>query len=169
MDSSKMGGFEKGVGIMSNILMYISGGLLLIMLFLGISDVTGRYVFNKAIVGTTEFFEVLMPGMVLLSLAYTQKVKAHITVDLFVSMFPARAQAVIGAAVTAWAIILFGLIGWQGIALIFTYYRSGRVITNTGIPMYIPRIIVPLGAVTICLVFIVDLLHYIRGIRRKSA
>lgn len=168
MGRMKMAGFEKGVSIMSNILMYISGGLLLIMLFLGISDVTARYVFNKAIVGTTEFFKVLMPGMVLLSLAYTQKVKAHITVDLIISMFPARAQAVIGAAVTAWAIILFGLVGWQGTALIFTYYRSGRVITNTGIPMYIPRIIVPLGAVTICLVLIVDLFHFIRDMRKSA-
>lgn len=168
MDSNKIGEFEKGVSIMSDILMYISGGLLLIMLLLGISDVTARYLLNKAIVGTTEFFEVLMPGMVLLSLAYTQKVKAHITVDLFISKFPARAQAVLGIVVTVWAIILFGLVAWQGTALIFTYYQSGRVITNTGIPMYLPRMIVPLGAATISLVFVVDLLHFIREIRKNA-
>ena len=153
---------------MSNILMYISAGVLLVMLILGIADVMGRYLFNKPIIGTVEIFEVLMPGLVLLSLAFTQQVKAHVTVDLFISKLPARPRAIIGFATTFWAMVLFGIIVWQGIMLVISYHDTGRMITNIGVPMYLPRLLVPLGAFAICLVFIKDLLHYIREIRTNA-
>ena len=168
MESNNMGRFEKSVSIMSSFLMYVGAVLLLVMLFLGITDVTGRYLFNRPIIGTTEIFEVLMPGLVLLSLAYTQRVKAHVTVDLFISKFPDRPRAIIGFAITLWALILFGIVVWQGILLVFSYHQTGRVLTNIGVPMYLPRMLVPLGALAICLVFIVDLLHLMREIKKNG-
>ena len=168
MDSKVVGRFEKSVSIMSNMLMYVGAALLLVMLFLGIADVMGRYLFNRPIIGTVEIFEVLMPGLVLLSLAYTQQVKAHVTVDLFISKLPVRPRAIIGLAITCWAIVLFGIVVWQGILLVFSYHQTGRVLTNLGVPMFLPRLLVPLGALAICLVFIVDLLHLIREIRKKG-
>ena len=106
---------------MSNILMQVSAGLLLIMLFLGIADVTARYLLNKAIIGTVEIFEVLLPAMVLLSLAYTQQLKSHVTVDLFCSKLPPKPRAIVGIITTAWAIVLFALIAWQGVLSAISY------------------------------------------------
>ena len=153
---------------MSNILMYIGAGLLLVMLILGIADVMGRYLLNKPIIGTVEIFEILMPAVVLLSLPFTQRVKAHVTVDLFISKLTSRRRAIIGFATTFWAIILFALIVWQGIVLVFSYHEVGRVITNIGVPMFLPRILVPVGALAICLVFINDLLHFVREIKKNA-
>ena len=168
MEGNDRGRLERSVRIMSDLLMYVSAALLLVMLFLGIADVTGRYLFNRPIIGTAEIFEVLMPGMVLLSLAYTQRVKAHVTVDLFISKISPRPRAIIDFAITLWAILLFGIIVWQGILMVFSYHESGRVLTNIGVPMFLPRLLVPLGALAICFVFFVDLLHLMREIRKNG-
>lgn len=165
MDEDRKGGFEKGIGMMSNILMVVCAVLLLVMLFLGIADVAGRYLFNKPIIGTVEVFEVLLPAMVLLSLAYTQQLKAHVTVDLFCSKLPPRPRAIVGMMTTLWAIILFALIAWQGVLSAISYRQMNSIITNIGLPMFLPRILVPMGAVAMCLVLIVDLLHIIDEMR----
>ena len=165
MDEDRKGGFEKGISMMSNVLMYVCGVLLLVMLFLGIADVAGRYLFNKPIIGTVEVFEVLLPAMVLLSLAYTQQLKAHVTVDLFCSKLPPRPRAIVGMMTTVWAIVLFALIAWQGILSAISYHQMHSIITNIGLPMFLPRILVPVGALAMCLVLIVDLLHIIDEMR----
>ena len=168
MDHNKAGGFEKGISMMSNILMYVCAVLLLVMLFLGMADVAGRYLFNKPIIGTVEIFEVLLPAMVLLSLAYTQQLKAHVTVDLFCSKLPPRPRVIVVMITTGWAIVLFGLIAWQGVLSAISYRQMNSIITNIGLPMFLPRILVPVGAVAMCLVLIVDLLHIIDEIRKHD-
>ena len=168
MDDNNKGGFDKGIGMMSNILMVVCAALLLVMLFLGMADVTGRYLFNRPIIGTVEVFEVLLPAMVLLSLAYTQRLKAHVTVDLFCSKLPPRPRAIVGIMTTGWAIVLFALIVWQGTRSAISYHQMHSVITNIDVPMYLPRLLVPLGALATCLVLIGDLLHIIDELRKHD-
>lgn len=164
----KTGAFEKGIRSMGNILVYVCVALLLFMLFLGVADVMGRYLFRKPIIGTLEAFEILLPAIILLSLAYTQRNKGHITVDLFVSRLPPKARALLSLATTGWAIVLFGLIGWQGVLLSLSYRETERVITNIGVPMFLPRLLVPVGAFAMVLVLVVDLLHCISQMKKRG-
>jgi TRAP-type C4-dicarboxylate transport system permease small subunit len=168
LGSSKGKAFEKGIRSMSNILVYVCVVLLLFMLLLGVADVMGRYLFRKPIIGTLEAFEILLPAIVLLSLAYTQRSKGHITVDLFIPHLPPKARAILGFATTSWAIVLFGLIGWQGILLSLSYRQTERVITNIGVPMFLPRLLVPVGAFAMVLILIVDLLHCIGQMKKRG-
>jgi len=85
--------FENAVTRIAKILANVSVALLAIMLFLGVTDVLGRYLFNRPVTGTLEIFEILLPGIVLLSLAYTQLNKAHIRVELLFNRFSSRLQA----------------------------------------------------------------------------
>ena len=153
---------------MNNILVYVCAGVLLAMLLLGIADVMGRYFFNRAIVGTLEIFEIMIPAMVLLSLAYTQQVKAHVTVDILCARLPPRLRAILAFLTTCWAIVLFAVIAWQGTAVAISYHQMNSVITNIHVPMILPRLLVPVGAVAICLVLVVDVLHFARDIKKKD-
>ncbi|MBW1799974.1 MAG: TRAP transporter small permease [Deltaproteobacteria bacterium] len=168
MSRSKIDTFEKYIKAMNNILIYVCAGVLLAMLLLGIADVMGRYLFNRAIVGTLEIFEIMMPALVLLSLAYTQQVKAHVTVDILCSHLPPRLRTIVAFLTTCWAIVLFAVIAWQGIAVAITYHQMNSIITNIHVPMILPRLLVPVGAVAICLVLLVDVLHLANDIMRKE-
>jgi TRAP-type C4-dicarboxylate transport system permease small subunit len=159
-------GFETGIKRTSNILVYVCMGMLLVMMFLGTADVVGRYLFNKPILGTVEIFEILLPGIVLLGLAYTQLVKAHVRVELFYSRFRPKRQAVVGLAITLWTIILFAIIAWRGTVLAISYWRYERMISNIQVPMYLVQLLVPLGALAIILVLVVDVLHFLAEMRK---
>jgi len=168
LETNEMGPFEKWIARISHVLIYFSAGFLLAMLFLGTADIIGRYLFRKPVVGTVEIFEVLLPAIVLLGLAYTQQKKAHIAIDLFYSHLPPKPRAILGFATTCWAVVLFGLMGWQGILQSTLHRQTGSVITNIGVPLFLTRLFVPIGAFAILLVLIVDLRHLLTQIRKGN-
>jgi TRAP-type transport system small permease protein len=163
-----MAAFERFVEITCRILMYVCAGLLLAMLFLSTTDILGRYLFNRPITGALEVLEILLPAMVLLSLAYTQKEKAHVTVDIVFSHLPRRSRAVLGLLTTFWAFVLFAVIVWRGIMQVLLYHQTRMVITNISVPVFLPRMLVPIGAFAVCLVLAVDFIHFLDQLRRKD-
>ena len=168
MDSKPVRSFINGVKTASNILAYISAGMLLLMMFLGTADVTGRYLFNKPIWGTVEIFEIMLLGLVLFSLAHTQDTGSHIKVELFYSRLSGRLKPWIGLGTTLIAFFLFVLIVWQGIVTAMGYRKLDREIMNIGLPLYPFQFFVPLGAFCMCLVLIVDIINYATEIRRAG-
>ena len=140
--------------------------MLLVMMFLGTADVTGRYLFNKPIWGTVEIFEILLPGIVLFSLAHTQDTKSHIKVELFYSRLSLRLKAWIGLATTLIAFFLFVLIIWQGIVTAMVYWKQNREIMNIGLPLYPFHLFIPLGGFCMCLVLIAEIIKFTTEIRK---
>lgn len=162
----KMDRFEKVVKRTSSILAYVGMGMLLVMMFLGSADVLGRYFFNKPITGTYEIFEILLPGIVLLCLADTQFAGGHITMGLLVSRLAPRTRARIEFVIRLILLVLFGLITWKGIDATLMYWHQHRLITNIGVPMYLPQILVPVGALAICPVLVVQMLRSFAQMRK---
>ncbi len=73
------------------------GGVFVLILWVT-TDVAGRYLFNKPIVGSLEITELLMAVMVFSGLAYTGVLRAHIRIDTLVGRFPERVQTVASVA-----------------------------------------------------------------------
>ena len=168
MDSQGAKRYERGIVRATSILMYLGTSMLLIMMFLGAADVIGRYIFNAPINGTIEVFEILLPVLALCGLAYTQKEKGHLKVDLLYSRFSPRRQSIIGLGISIWSIAIFLLIAWRGILVAISYYEQGRVLSNIHVPIYLVQLLVPVGAVLICLVYIVDISHFIINLRKEK-
>ena len=162
----KAGAVEKGIQNTSNILSFIGMGMLLVLMVLGTADVIGRYLFNKPITGTLEISEILMAGMVFFGWPYTQAVMGHVRVDLIVSRFPRRAQALTDFISTLLALALFSLIVWRGIETAISYWHSNRTIDILYIPIFPFQLFVPFGAFFLCLVLIIQLLHSIAEMRK---
>lgn len=168
MTDNKTGAIEKSIETISKILMYVCMGALFVMMLWSVADVAGRYLFNSPIVGTIEVLEILLPIIGLLGMAYTQRVKGHIRVEVFYSRFAPRPQAIIGILITLWSIILFTLIVWRGLLVVMLYKQQETVITNIQVPLFIVQFLVPLGSLAMCLVLIVDLYHLIIDMRKAD-
>lgn len=160
--------FERGVKTTSGVLMYIGMGILLVMMFLGSADVLGRYFFNKPISGTFEIFEILLPGIVLLALADTQLAGGHITVGLLYTRLTPRTRVRIDFVTRLVLLVLFGLITWQGINAAMIYWEQHRAIPNIRVPMYLPQLLVPIGALAICPVLIIQMLRSFNEMKKES-
>ena len=159
--SSGAKALEKGIRFVEGGLNVVAGLMLLGMMFLGACDVIGRYIFNSPITGAMEISSLLMGGMVFLAWAYTQKEKAHVTVDIFFVLYPVRVRAIFSFVMLFIALVLFALIFWQSTATAITDWQGGRLVRLILIPIAPFKLLVSLGALFICLEFIIQMIQLI--------
>ena len=153
--------FAKGVHLINSALRYVCMSLLFFMMVLGTCDVMGRYLFNKPILGTFEIFEILLPAIVLLGLGYTQGNNAHVRVEILLSRLSFRKQTISNFVTSGLALFISVLILWRGWSLASGYWRMGRTIPTIEVPMFLTQLLVPLGALMLILVLIVQMVQYI--------
>jgi TRAP-type C4-dicarboxylate transport system permease small subunit len=157
---------EKGVHVAENILAGFGGIVFLAMMFLGTIDVSGRYLINNPIRGTLEISSIMMGAIVLLSWAYTQRNKGHITVDLFISNYSPRTKAVVTFVMLFLSLILFIAITKQSTVIALRSWEEQRVIPTLGIPTTPFHSLVPIGAALLCIEFIIQMIRLIPEIRK---
>jgi len=139
------------------------------MMMLGTADVVGRYLFNRPITDTLEIFTILLPVLTLFSLADTQSIDGHLTagvIDFFHFRPETRTKIRLGVQVLVFC--LFLLIMWRGVGGAMFTLRSHRRISNVELPLWIPQLVVPLGAFVMCMVLVVQMVVTARKIRRKT-
>jgi TRAP-type C4-dicarboxylate transport system permease small subunit len=139
------------------------------MMMLGTADVVGRYLFNRPITDTLEIFTILLPVLVLFSLADTQSIDGHLTagvIDFFRFKPGTRTKIRLGVQVLVFC--LFLLIIWRGVGGSMLTLRSHRTIGNIELPLWIPQLVAPLGALVMCLVLVVQVVETANKIRRKT-
>lgn len=161
--------FAKGVEKISRVFSHGATIALVGMMTLGTADVAGRYLFNRPITGTLEMFEILMPVLLLFSLADTQSLNEHLTagvIDFFHLKTETRTKIQFGVQILVFC--LFLLIIWRGIGGAMFALKSHRRINNIELPLWIPQLVVPLGALVMCMVLIVQIVETAKKIRRKS-
>jgi len=159
---------DKGISLINRALRYVCMSLLFFMMALGTCDVMGRYLFNKPILGTFEIFEILLPAIVLLGLGYTQEKNAHVRVELFISRLSFRKRTILDLVTNGCALFISILILWRGWVLTTGYWRMGRTIPTIDVPMFLLQLLVPLGALMLIFVLIVQMLQYIIQLRERN-
>ena len=159
MSGRKLEALEKGITNASNVLNVIGMVLLFVLMMQGAVDVIGRYLFNSPIIGTMERGQVLLALMVFLGWGYTQIAKAHVNVELFFRRFPPRAQAITSFATTFLVLVFFILMGWQAVMSAKLYHEGGRLIYVIHWPLAPFQFVVTLGALVLCLVFIMEMVR----------
>jgi TRAP-type C4-dicarboxylate transport system permease small subunit len=158
----------KGVSLMNSAVRYVCASLLFFMMALGTVDVLSRYLFNKPILGALETIEILLPAIVLLGLGYTQENRAHVRMELLVSHLSFRIQTILNLFTAGCALVISVLILRQGWMLAIRYWRMGRTIPTIEVPMYLPQLLVPLAALILSLVLIIQILQYITELRGRK-
>ena len=155
-----------GIRYIENALIVVCGVIFMGMMFLGTSDVIGRYAFDSPILGSQELMQVGMAAIVMLGWAYTQKEEGNIKVDLFLKMFPKRVQEILDLVMSFLGLFLFIAIGFKGWEIAMANMgRHFLVIHFPSGPFYL---FVPIGAFFLVLEFIVHISYLIGEERRKK-
>ena len=145
-----------------NLLTVLSSISFLLIFFMAIwmcVDVVGRTVFNHPIPGTPELVKSLLPAIVFLSLAYTQRDNRHVYVEIIVRRFTGVAQIIAGIVANLFGFFMFALVTW------FSWEPawSGWLIreyegVQLEIPVYPIRFVVFLGAGLFALQYLIELI-----------
>lgn len=139
-----------------------------VMLFLGTADVLGRYLLNRPVLGTYEIFGVFLPCIVLLGLAYAQAEHTHVKISLVLELLPPPLHRVFDIITTLIAMVMTILIGWHGFELSMRFLNSGKLIDTIMVPKWIPQLVVPLGALALFLVLLVQLIELLLRSRKRD-
>ena len=157
---------ENAIHLVGNIFTGISGALFIGLMLLGSTDVLGRYLFNRPILGTLEASEIMMAGIILLSWAYTQRTGGHVRVDILVSRYSHRVRTITDFVTLFLSLALFSFIFWQSLLISIRFLHEHRYFQTLPGPAAPYHFFVPVGAFFLCLEFIIQLVHIIPGIRK---
>ena len=136
---------------------------IMLMMFLTALDVCGRYFLNRPIRGALELTEILMVMTVAAGFAYTQKMKGHISVELFTARLPLKYQKVIYGFDYFICLFLYLLITWQCVKGGLVQWRSSVTSGAIEIPLWPFYFFLALGSCVLCLAFLADILKLLRG------
>ncbi|MFC1863227.1 TRAP transporter small permease subunit [Thermodesulfobacteriota bacterium] len=167
--TEKAGMVERTIRMGENVICIVAGLMLLGMMFLGASDVVGRYIFNRPITGAMEIAQLLMGGSIFFAMAYTLAQKAHVTVDIFFIMYSPRVQAILSFIMMFISFVLFALITWQSILIAVSDLQSGKLVKVILIPLGPFKFMLPIGSMFLCLECIIQMIHLLpKALGRKE-
>lgn len=153
---------------LSRVINYVGAGVLAVMMFLTATDVILRYVFNRPLKGSFEITSFLMAIVIPFAMAYCAVKKGHISVDILVTRFPKRAQAIVSSIVYLISLGLLSLITWQCFKYVFILYKANTLATTIPIPHWPFVIAVTIGIGVLFLVLLRDFFDYLSQAVGKS-
>ena len=116
-------------------------------------DVVSRDVFNHPIPGTVELSQYMLAVFVLLGLAYSQQVKAHVAVSLFISRLSRPVQLSLNILSAVLCLFISFIIAWQGLVV---GIEEKTVSDMLRVPQYPFRLLVAVAAFLMCLELLMD-------------
>ena len=157
----------KKLGWLSHKLAYLGAAALFVMMLLTTADVTGRYLFNKPILGAFELTEFLVLILIFSFLAHTQAEKTHVSVDLLLRRFPKKWRRAIGLFNHAACLALMALLVWMTVLRAIELKTFAEASSNLKIPKYPFAYFVVIGCSVLCIEYIRDLIRLVQG-RKKG-
>lgn len=148
---------ETIIGQISQAFGVVAVVILVAMMMLTVSDVTLRYAFNRPIHASTEFIEYLMIGVVFLALAWCALKGMHVKVELLVSRFPRRTQAIFSSINSLAVLGVCVLIASQSYSESIAARQLLSASDVTGIPWYPFYLVVAFGFILLFITVIISL------------
>jgi tripartite ATP-independent transporter DctM subunit len=157
-----------GIDQTVRVLSQIAAVILMLMMLITAADVLLRYVFNRPILGTVELTEFMMALLVFLALAYTQKEKGHVNVDLILSRVSPRFQSSLETINGCIVLGTFALITWR-LLKYAELIRTGQYESPTWLIPFYPFIYVAaFCSFVMGLVILSDVSSQIRRVAREG-
>ena len=151
----------KAISHISRAVNYAALAILVIMMLLTVSDVIMRYITSRTIAGSTELTEYMMVCVVFLGLGLCAANGKHIKVDLLVSHFSEKAQAINDSIMHFLILIISVLIAWNGFREAEVTRELNIESTLLGIPSFPFYLIMAFGCAILAIVVLAQLITYI--------
>lgn len=142
---------------------YIGMILLIPMMLLTSGEVVGRAVWSQPIPGSIELSSYLLAAFILLGLAYTQQVKGHVRVTMFVSRLPEKWGLVLDVITSLLSLFIIAVMAWQG----WVVGMEERTVSDMlRIPQFPFRLLVAVGGAFLFLELFFELIDTLKKLVR---
>jgi tripartite ATP-independent transporter DctM subunit len=159
---------EAGIDRMVTVLSYVAASILTVMMLLTAADVFLRYLFSRPVLGTVELTEFMMALLVFLALAYAQKDKEHVRVDLVVLRASPLVQSILETINGCIVLGTFCIITWR-LLKYAELIRVGQYESPTWlIPFYPFVYVAAFCSFVMCLLILTEVGGHIRHVLAKE-
>jgi len=137
-----------------------------IIMLIGSIDVVSVKILNWPVPAAYESTEALMAVIALGGLAYTQKMKRHVRVELLIRHWPPKAQVVADLASHVFGVLFFGLLTWRSYLL---FLQSWQVMeagpSLIRFPIYPTKLVMILACGMMTLQLLIDIFRSAKALR----
>lgn len=146
---------------------YLAAAILVAMMMITVADVFLRFALNRPILGSTEIVEFMMVSLAFLTISWCVLEKGHVRMDIFVTRFKPRVQAMFEIASYIFCLVLYVPITWRYIPETMENWRMGETSIVLQIPTHPFYFIVIIGCGMVCLALLSNLLKTLREVKKK--
>ncbi len=146
---------------------WVSMVVLLLLMFLTVGDVVGRYLVGfipgvGPVPGSFELTEFMLAVIVLTAIGHTQMKDGHISIDLIVAKFSPRVRAIIDTVINFLSLGMFAMVTWQTIKYAQLLLESHDVSGVLRLPVYPFLIVAAIGCFMFCLAMLLSLFQSLK-------
>jgi TRAP-type C4-dicarboxylate transport system permease small subunit len=157
---------KKGIRVLNRFIGGVSACFLIPLMLITAADVLTRDLLNYPIPGTVELSQYLLAVFILLGLAYTQQVKAHVSVSIITSRLRSRVQFILTIITTLISFFIFSVLVWQG----WVVGIEERTVSDMlRVPQYPFRLLVAVAGFLVCLELLIDLLDSVNKLAGRAS
>ncbi|MCK5164013.1 MAG: TRAP transporter small permease [Desulfobacula sp.] len=131
---------------------------IIFLMILTAGEIIGRYAFNHPIPGYVEDVELIMAAIVFLGFGYTQRVGAHIRMDMIVNRFTGRMYHLTEALSNFLGLFAYTIICIASFIGTIDAYHMGDVTEYLYTPTWPSKLCVPLGSFFLCIRFCIQIM-----------
>lgn len=157
----------KKIESVSHALNVLAIGILVAMMLLTVADVSMRYGLNKPIVGSVELTKFMLVTLVCFGLAWCTVKGRHVKVELFLSRFSPRVQAVFDSINYLVGLGLYGLISWQTFSESFRVWEMNFVTGTLRVPLFPFYWVLAFGCAVLCLAIVTQMIQSVARVVKK--
>jgi TRAP-type C4-dicarboxylate transport system permease small subunit len=166
MTMGRLEELKRGIRTLNHFIGGASACFLIPLMLITAADVLTRDLFNYPIPGTIELSQYLLAVFILLGLAYTQQVKAHVGVSILTSRLRPSAQFILTIITTLISLFIFSILVWQG----WVVGMEERTVSDMlRVPQYPFRLLVAVAAFLVCLELLIDLWESVKKLAGGSS
>lgn len=128
-------------------------------------EVIMRYLFGKPTSWSMEYTSYLTVMVCFFGVAYVLRLKQHVIVDTVYSTFSKKTQHIISVFSYLAAFAFISVVTWEGWNASWTAYVVGsRSSSELRVPLFIPKAIIPIGALLLAIQIIVVIWEHIAAL-----
>ncbi len=151
-----MSKIEKIVEVITRCLNWVAAAALIAVMVIVCANVIGRGFFERPVKGTVEVVALLGGIIIAWAISYTQMIKGHIRIDLFMERLPQKSQHIIDTIMYLLSIGLFSIISWQTILFARSLNETGELSEVLKWPISPFAYVVAIGCIALTVVLIID-------------
>ncbi len=149
---------------LESLLTLVGGLVIMLLVFLAVTNVLGRWIFNLPVDGYIDWVEQAMAFMAFLGIAYTQRNGGHIRMDIVVGLLKGRALWLVELFTTTVMLVLVLILTYGSYLHFMRAFTIGDTSLDIDLPTWPAKLVVPVALTVLSLRFILQIWGYVNAL-----